>query len=303
MEQNAVKCTNLCKKFDKKLVLDNLNFTIEKDSITGLIGRNGSGKTTLMKILNGLLPKDSGESLVLGEEPQGNINVLKNMIYSIHNFPYDESLKLNKILIMYGEMFENFDMDFAKKLLKYFKLEEKSSYKSLSLGMKSMFNFSTALATRSKITMLDEPVLGMDAAVRKDMYDILIRDYNEHPRTFIISSHLLNELESVLSNILLIGDNNIILHENIDDIRGMAYRVDGDYENISKFISGKQILTKRQGDFQSFAIVKERISEKELENAKKNDLKISTLRAEEICIYLTKQEEEADLECLWTDKN
>ncbi|MFI3326410.1 MAG: ABC transporter ATP-binding protein [Clostridia bacterium] len=298
-----VKCTDLCKAYGKKNVLDGLTFCIEENSITGLIGRNGSGKTTLMKILNGTLPKTSGETLVLGQEPVNNIDVLKNMVYSIHNYPYEENLKLKYILKIYEEMFENFDMDFAKKLLDFFKLEEKMRYKALSLGMKSMFNFSVALATRSKITMLDEPVLGMDAAVRKDMYDILLRDYYENPRTFIISSHLLNELETVLSDILLIGDNKVILHDNIDNIRGMAYRVDGDIRSLEKFAYGKEILSKRQGEVQTYMIIKERINEEVKRKASEFDIKVSTLRAEEICIYLTGQEKEADLECLWTDKN
>ena len=173
---DVVRTTNLNKHYGKNHALSDLSVTISENSITGLIGRNGSGKTTLMKILAGLLDKTSGEARVFGEQPMDNLSVLNKMVYTYHDMAYDPKLSLKTILTAYKTMFAGFDSEFADKLMKYFELNGKMKYKSLSQGMGSIFNFLCALSCRTTLTMLDEPVLGMDVTVRKSAYEILLRD-------------------------------------------------------------------------------------------------------------------------------
>jgi len=299
MMNEIIKTNNLNKRFDKTHALSDMSVTITENSITGLIGRNGSGKTTLLKILAGILDKTSGDVRVFGEDPLDNIRVLNKLVYTYHNVPYEWGMRLGSILDSYKMIFPGFDTEFANKLMKFFDLNNKMTYKSLSQGMGSIFNFLCALSCRAPLTMLDEPVLGMDVTVRKSAYEILLRDFTEHPRTFIISSHLLSELEGVLSDILLIEQGRVVLNKPIDDVRQSAYRVDGVSETVELFISDKNVIAKRENELTGYAIVYEPLSASVAESAKIKGLEISAVRSEDLCVYLTRQDKEDELKCLW----
>ena len=296
---NIVQTVNLHKHFGKTQALSDLSISIAEHSVTGLIGRNGSGKTTLLKILAGILDKTSGEVSVFGSEPMDNLPVLRRLVYTYHNIAYDLSLKLDTILYAYKTMFPNFDSDFADKLMSFFELSGKMKYRSLSQGMSSIFNFLCALSCRAELTMLDEPVLGMDVTVRKSVYEILLRDFSEHPRTFIISSHLLSEIEGLLSDILLIEQGKLVLHSPIDDVRQSAYRIDGNGAAVERFISDKKAIAHKKTDISNFAVIYEPLTERASETAKTQGLTVSPVRAEDLCVYLTRQNKEDELECLW----
>jgi len=303
MNESIIQINKLVKSFNKKQVINGLSFVIEENTITGLIGRNGSGKTTLMKLLAGQLNKSNGEVALWGENPIDNLKVLNNVVYTYHNMSYGKKLSLKTILQNYLALFHNFDYEFAFKLMKYFELNGNMKYESLSQGMGSIFNFVCALACRCPITMLDEPVLGMDVTVRKAAYEILLKEYTEYPRTFIISSHLLNELEGVLSDILLIENGSLVLHNSIDEIRQSAYRVDGETSLLNDFCSDKKVIAKQFSPMQSYMIIQEPLNEIVKQSALSRGLEISTVRPEDLCIYLTKQDKEEELQCLWTKSN
>jgi len=296
---NIVTTVNLNKHFGKTHALDNMSITITENSITGLIGRNGSGKTTLLKILAGILDKTDGEVKVFGEEPMDNLAVLSKLVYTYHNVQYDPGLRLRVILYAYEKMFPNFDPEFANKLMNYFELNGKMKYKNLSQGMGSIFNFLCALSCRAPLTMLDEPVLGMDVTVRKAAYEILLREFTENPRTFIVSSHLLSELEGTLSDLLLIEEGGVVLNKPIDDVRNSAYRIDGSASAVEQYIKGKNIISKKTSELSCFAIVYEPPTDTTMEAAKTQGLAVSPVRAEELCVFLTQQNKEDELECLW----
>lgn len=294
---------NLCKTYGDKAALKNVNLDIHGNELIGLIGTNGSGKTTLMKLLAGLLDKTSGSIHVFGEEPMDNLNILERIVYTYHdlNLPPEQSLK--NLLNSYELMYPNFDRVFAEKLIKLFNLNPKAKYKSLSQGMMSLFNFICGLSTRAELTMLDEPILGMDVTVRKSAYEILLRDYMEHPRTIIISSHILSELEDILSEMIILDKGEVLLYDNIDNIRDSAYRVDGNLESLNDFINNKNILYRSSNQLHSYIIVKEQITEAAERDAKAHGLTISRIRPEELYVYLAGNDYEEGMECLWTEEN
>ena len=311
MDNNVVKTLNLHRHFGKKEALAGLSINIDRHSITGLIGRNGSGKTTLLKIIAGRLDKTSGRVEVFGGQPMDNLPVLSRLVYTYHNMGYDtgyefgnfSSISLKTILFAYNTMFPNFDPGFASKLMKYFDLNGKMKYKSLSQGMASIFNFLCALACRAELTMFDEPVLGMDVTVRKAAYEILLRDFAQHPRTFIVSSHLLSEIEGVLSDILLIEQGKAVLHSPIDNVRQSAYRIDGAHGAVQGFVTGRNAIAHSKNELSSFAVIYEPHTESTVIAAKAQGLTVSTVRAEDLCVYLTSQNKKEELECLWQKAN
>lgn len=294
---------NLCKTYGDKAALKNVNLDIHGNELIGLIGTNGSGKTTLMKLLAGLLDKTSGSIHVFGEEPMDNLNILERIVYTYHDLNLTPEQSLKNLLNSYELMYPNFDRVFAEKLIKLFNLNPKAKYKSLSQGMMSLFNFICGLSTRAELTMLDEPILGMDVTVRKSAYEILLRDYMEHPRTIIISSHILSELEDILSEMIILDKGEVLLYDNIDNIRDSAYRVDGNLESLNDFINNKNILYRSSNQLHSYIIVKEQITEAAERDAKAHGLTISRIRPEELYVYLAGNDYEEGMECLWTEEN
>jgi ABC-2 type transport system ATP-binding protein len=250
-----------------------------------------------MKIWAGILDPTAGDVRIFNKPPMDNLSVLNNVVYTYHNVVYDPNLRLKTILYMYKTLYAGFDAGFADKLMKFFELNGRMKYKSLSQGMGSIFNFICALSCRAPLTMMDEPVLGMDVTVRKAAYEILLREYTAHPRTFIISSHLLSEIEGILSDILLIERGRVVLHNAIDEVRNSAYRVDGN--GVRSYAEGLPTMVIKTDGLTSFAVIREPLTPERAEAAKARGLKVSPVRAEDICTYLTRQNKEDELECLW----
>ncbi len=299
MDNTVISLENIVQDFNKKRALNGVTTKINEGSFLGLIGSNGSGKTTLMRIMAGRLEPTSGDIKVFGKNPIDNINVLERMIYTSHNMTSFPSGKIKNIVEIFNIMFPKFDKKFANGLLEYFEIKESVSFSTLSQGMKATFNFIMALSTRCDVTMFDEPTLGMDVKVRKSVYEILLRDYAEYPRTFIISSHLISELEPILTDVLLIEKGKNILQGNIDTIRNSVLRVDGENCKILEFTKDKNVLEIKNTPLKSFAVVQENISEKIKTEAKNLNLEVSSVNLEDLFVYLTKEDKGGELECLW----
>lgn len=293
-----VETQNLTKNYNGMKALWNLNVQLHDHNIIGLIGRNGSGKTTFLKMCAGIIDCSEGSLNVLGSSPINNLPVLKQIVYSSSVVAHEPTLTLDKIIALFRIMYDRFDQVFAYKLMSHFSLSREYRYGELSTGMTSTFNFICALACRAELTLLDEPVLGMDVKVRHDIYQILLREFQENPRTIVVSSHILTELEKVVSELMLIEEGKLILYEEVDMVRSMYIRVDGEPEKLNRFCEGKEVMYLRNGEMNSYAILKNNTRDiKSYENM--DGIKLSSVPLEELCICLTNNGKESDLECLW----
>lgn len=285
---NVVECFNLRKTYKHVHAIDNLSFTIGENKITGLIGRNGAGKTTLLKLLAGYYRPTAGEVRVFSQNPFNNINVSANLIFVDDHMVFPTSFTLADILGSAGTFYQNWDRDLAFKLLDYFSLNPKQSHSWLSKGMQSTFNVILGLASRSPLTIFDEPTTGMDVAVRKDFYRALLKDYLEYPRTIIFSSHLLNEIEDILEDILLIKNGTKCLHLAVTECKDYALGLRGNTREISQLFSSAQII--HQEDFapdNTFVVVKNDLSQLKPEELKKAGFVLTAVPPEDLCVYLT----------------
>jgi ABC-2 type transport system ATP-binding protein len=297
----AVKATGLSLSYGRTAAVDRADVTVKSGCITGLVGRNGSGKTTFMRLCAGRLHPTGGELLVFGAPPEDNPFVQPGVIYAVPDREYFRGLKLIEILKEYGLMFPRFDMAFARRLTDYFGLDEVNRYMRLSRGMAAAFNFVCAVATRAELTMLDEITLGMDVSVRKDVYEILLRDFSEHPRTFIVSSHLFGEAEDVMSDVILIDEGRVALHSDIDELRRGAYRVSGGVDAVRSFTEGREVIFSREGELGGEAVVKEQADEGVRAAAGKFGLTVSGVTPEEYCFYTIGVDKREALSCLWNE--
>lgn len=165
--------------------------------------------------------------------------------------------------------------------------------------MKSLVHFSCALATRSSMTLLDEPFIGIDIKRRKTAQEVLLRDYMEYPRTILLSSHNLSELEGLLSEMLLIHEGNIIFYEDMDSVREMLFRIDGPKEEISKVIEGEEYVCMGEKELNGFVVLRGNVFSQTADKARKAGLTVSPVSPEEVSVYLTQKRRERDLEWLW----
>lgn len=239
---NVIECKGLTKSFGNALALNGLTLKIEDNKITGLIGRNGAGKTTLLKIIAGYMKKTSGEMNVFSENPFNNLMVSANTIFIHNQMNLPTALNLKEILAEAGRFYEKWDAELADRLFEYFSFHPLQHYDGLSMGMKSTFGMILGLASRCPLTIFDEPTTGMDASVRNDFYRALLKDYISHPRTIILSSHHLNEIEDLLEDILLMKDGKVMLHMPISDFNEWALGIQGERKAVEEWTQEKEII-------------------------------------------------------------
>ncbi|MEH7444120.1 ABC transporter ATP-binding protein [Bacillus sp. JJ1122] len=279
------------KAYGKKKALDDLTFSLGENKITGLIGRNGAGKTTMLKIAAGFIKETSGDVRVFGEHPFNNLMVSANLIMIDNDMNLPAALNLEELLETAAYFYPNWDMKLARNLSDYFSLHPKQTHAGLSKGMKNTFNAILGLAARCPLTIFDEPTNGMDAGVRKDFYRALLKDYIAHPRTIIISSHHLSEVEDILEDILLLKDGKQFLHMPVEELREYAVVVSGKEEAVNHWIRGHEVFHKSEESFgRTFGVIRNELSDDQIAAAIKSGLEFSTISNEDLCLYLTSQE-------------
>lgn len=285
---SIIECKALTKEFRSTKALNNFSCKIEKNTITGLIGRNGAGKTTLLKMIAGYWRQTSGEIKVLSEEPFNHLTVSANVIFIHDQLNLPTALNLQEILEVMAGFYKNWDRELAQRLFDYFSFHPMQYYSGLSKGMKSTFNMILGLAARTPLTLFDEPTTGMDQAVRQDFYRALLKDYIAYPRTIILSSHHLDEIEDLLENILLMKQGQELLHMSIADFREWAVGLEGKTSEVKHWAQDKEVIfTKDNGLGQSYLVVKNKFTDVELRQAKLAGMTIAPVSSSDLCVYLT----------------
>ena len=193
---------NINKKFSKKIVLNNVSFTVSTGEIVALIGRNGSGKTTLLKILSGIYSQDSGEIEIEGVD---NKNIRKQLIYIPDRFDYFKNSKIKKVFKFYKLAYENFDEQYFKTELEEIKLSQTSRLSELSKGQLAIFSLILGISCRTKFILLDEPLDGIDVINTKKIVDYIL-DAQSDGIGLLISSHQLNALENISDKVVYLDD-------------------------------------------------------------------------------------------------
>lgn len=211
-----VKCNNLYKEFDNKKILDNINLTIPRGKIIGLLGKNGMGKTTLIKLMNDLLTPSSGEILINGEKP--GINSKKIISYLPERTYLDKSMTISQILTFFEEFYDDFSKEKANKLLKDLNLDINIKISKMSKGMQEKLQLILVMSREAELYILDEPLGGIDPATRDYILDTILSNFSQGA-SVIISTHLISDIERILDEVIFIDKGKIILTSAADELR------------------------------------------------------------------------------------
>lgn len=250
MENLVLECKGICKAYGKKEVLKDLNLTIESGKIYGLVGRNGAGKTTLLSILTAQNPPTAGEVTINGERVWENENALKQLCFSREIVTGNQSgivtMKAKDYFKAASVYFPYWDEQMARHLIDEFGLDIKKPMMKLSKGMLSMVTIIIALASKAPFTILDEPVAGLDVFMRKKFYQLLLDEYTESGRTFIISTHIIEEAADVLEEVIMLSDGKILVKENTQELIGRTVHVSGLESEVEKAVKGLKTYSKER---------------------------------------------------------
>lgn len=238
----VIEVQNLTKRYKDTQALDNVSLTLEGGAIYGLLGRNGAGKTTLMSILTAQNFETSGSVRVFGEHPYENARVLNRICFVRESQKYPDDAYPKHAFAAAKLFFPNWNQELADELVEEFQLPKKQTIKKLSRGQLSAVGVIIGLASRAELTFFDEPYLGLDAVARQIFYDRLIEDYAAHPRTIILSSHLIDEVSNLIEKVIVIDSGQIILHEDTDAVRDRAVTVVGDAAKVDDWVGAREVL-------------------------------------------------------------
>jgi ABC-2 type transport system ATP-binding protein len=238
----VVEVNGLSKRFGRFTAVDDVSFRVEENTIYGLLGRNGAGKTTMMQLLTGQQFASEGRIRVFGQSPVENAAVLGNICFIKESQAYPDDFKPRHVFESAPWFFQNWDAEFAKRLISEFRVPLNRRIKKLSRGQLSAVGVIVGLAARAPRTFFDEPYHGRDAVARQIFYDSLLEDFGDHPRTVILSTHLIDEVSALLEHVLVIDDGKLIIDENADTLRGSATTISGTKSAVDAFLGTRSVL-------------------------------------------------------------
>jgi ABC-2 type transport system ATP-binding protein len=286
---NVVEVRKLTKSYGSVLAVDQVSFSIEAGKIYGLLGRNGAGKTTIMRIITAQLFATSGEVKVFGEPPYENSRVLSQISFSKDSQKYPNGYRVLDVLDQATFFFPHWDREYAFALIEEFRLPLSRLMKALSRGMLSTVGIIVGLASRAPLTVFDEPYLGLDAGARGIFYDRLLEDYAEHPRTVIVSTHLIDEISRLLEHILVIDQGRLVLDEEAEALRGRAFTVVGPAALVDTFTAGKQLLARSPLGGQVAATIMGNGNMEDRKYAEALGLELAPVSLQQLIVHLTSE--------------
>lgn len=268
--------------------LDGLSFSIGAGKIVGLLGRNGSGKTSLVSVLAAFRPETAGDVRVDGRRPFENAEVMAGTCLIREGGDVTDTCRVRTVLNFAARYRPSWDWELAEKLVDRFDIPLRKRVKTLSRGTKSALGVVLGMASRAPLTIFDEVHLGMDAPSRYAFYEELLADYLAHPRTFILSTHLIEEVASLFEEVMIIDKGRLVLHEPTEDVRERGVAVTGPIERVDRFTEGLTVLNRQQLGGSAQVTVFGALSAEQQREAKSTGLELGPVPLQDLFVHLTK---------------
>lgn len=214
--QAIYQTKGLTKRYGRKTALDNLDFEVMPGRLVGLLGPNGSGKTTLLKLSAGLLRPTAGHVYINGQEPGVATKTIASYLPDRMALPVE--MRVDDVVNLFADFYEDFDMVKASHMLADLKLNPRQRIGTMSKGTQEKMELCLAMSRAAKLYLLDEPLGGVDPAAREYILNTILRNYNEDA-SVVISTHLVEDVERMLDEVLILKDGQLLSHRAVDELR------------------------------------------------------------------------------------
>lgn len=294
MTEPYIKANQLSLTIGSKPILKELSFELSGNKIIGLLGRNSAGKTSLLSLLASYRQSSTGTLELNNKDIFDNAIAMEQISFiKEESFEYEYD-KAEKWLKDRKDFRPNFDDNYANHLIKRFKIPMNQKVYNLSRGMKSALTVTLGLASRCPITIFDEAYLGMDAPAREIFYEEVLKDYMEHPRMIILSTHLISEMDALFEEVLIIKEGALLLHKKTEELLTEGLSITGPSEQVDAWTNGQMILREQTLGHTKSTMVYGPITAEKRKAASEAGLELGPVSLQDLFIHLT--EEGADSE-------
>lgn len=243
---SVIKIDNVTKKYGKNIALDNVLAEIENGRIYGLLGRNGAGKSTLLNIITNRVFATSGTCSIDGENLLDNDKALSRIYAMNEAVTMPASMNFKRCVNVTADFYKNFDKDYAFSLTEKFRLDPKKRLSALSTGYLTIAKIILTLSSGADFLFFDEPVLGLDANHRDLFYRLLVERFADQNCGIVISTHLIEECQALVENVIMINKGKIIAAGATDDILSQGYSITGAERIVTDYCRDKTVLSQRK---------------------------------------------------------
>lgn len=283
----GVEARGLTVRYGRTTALDAVDLSIPAGSITGLLGRNGSGKTTLACVAAAFRRPTSGALLVGGEDPWENEALAPRVLLVRESGDVLDAETLRTHLRLAEQSRPHFSREVAERLMDRFELEPGARPSKLSRGQRSAFGIVLGISARADLTILDEVHLGLDAPSRYALYEELLADYVAHPRTIVLSSHLIGEVERLLEHVVVLERGRVLLAEPAETLAERGITVTGPAREVERFVVGRAVLGRQRLGGTEQATVLASLDEGEAARARAAGLDLGPVPLQDLFVHLT----------------
>ena len=284
-----ISLRDLTVRYGPTTAVDSLTLDLAPGKIYGLLGRNGSGKTSLLSVLAAYRKASAGTITVGGADPFEDAAFMRDTVFIRDSLDVQEADRVGKVLGFAAFLRPNWDAAYADHLLEVFALDRRKRVSTLSRGQKSSLGVILGLAARAPLTILDEAYLGMDAGARAAFYRELLADYLAHPRTIILSTHLIEELAGLFEEVIIIDRGRLVLHEDTDTFRARGVAVTGPVEAVDSFVAQRRVLVEQRLGGVRQATLYGRLDEDDVVRAKAAGLTLGPVGVQDLFVHLTSE--------------
>lgn len=283
---SAVELTGLGVRFGDVHALADVTTTVPAGSITGLLGRNGAGKSTLLGTIAGFRRPSTGNVVVDGEHPfEGRRAMSRTCL--VREADLDQSMKVDECLTTAGVLRMSWDQGFADRLVDLFDIPRATKVGDLSQGKGSALAVVLGLASRAPLTLFDEPQLGMDPPTRYAFYDELLADYSAHPRTVIVSTHLVDESAALFEHVIIIDEGRLVANEPTDELMRRGAQLTGPAEAVDALTAGRRVVNERRLGQTKSVVVLDAMPEGTSAQALSAGVDVGPLPLQDLFVHLT----------------
>lgn len=239
---NAIEIQSVTRAYGGSTALDDVSLSVSEGSILGLLGRNGAGKTTLMSLIAGQDRPSAGRVAVYGQRPYESESALSKVIFVRDNQRYPDNYDLHHVLRIAPVYAPSWDADVAAEIVDGLRIPTRTRIKKFSRGQLSAVAIVLGLASRAPVTLLDEPYLGLDVTARGFFHDVLLRDYTAHPRTIVLSTHLIDESEALFDRVVILDRGSVRIDVPSEHVPDQAFVLSGPSEAVDRLASARTVI-------------------------------------------------------------